>query len=84
LLIPLGTLGSVASLLATTLIKYIMIGITRSGISDQLRNIYSICATMTGLTVTEYLCHKWPRICSIYGNHNPVLSSFMTYHRVCN
>jgi hypothetical protein len=34
--------------------------------------------------VTEYLCHKWPWICSICRNHNPVLSSFMTYHRVCN
>jgi chemotaxis signal transduction protein len=32
----------------------------------------------------EYLCHKSPRLCSICRNHNPVLSSFMTYHRVCN
>jgi len=34
------------------------------------------------LTVTEYLCHKWPRIRSVC--RNPVISSFMTYHRVCN
>ena len=27
-----------------------------------------------GLVVTEYLCHKWPRICSNYCNHNPVLN----------
>ena len=39
---------------------------------------------ITWLTITEYLCHKWPRICSICCHHNPVLSSFMTYHRVCN
>ena len=41
--------------------------------------------TMTWLTVTEYMCHKLPRICSVCRNHSPVLSSFMTcYHRVCN
>jgi hypothetical protein len=40
--------------------------------------------TMTWLTVAEYLCHKWPRICSFYDSRNPVLSSFMTYRRVCN
>ena len=39
---------------------------------------------MTWLTVTEYLYHKWPEICSICPNHNPVLSSFMTYHWACN
>jgi hypothetical protein len=31
-----------------------------------------------------YLCHKWSRICSTCRTHFPVLSSFMTYHRVCN
>ena len=36
------------------------------------------------LTVMEYLCNKWPRICSTCRKHFPVLSSFMTYHRVCN
>jgi hypothetical protein len=39
---------------------------------------------MTWLTITEYLCNKWPRKCSICRNQNPVLSPFMTYHRVCN
>jgi hypothetical protein len=41
-------------------------------------------ATMTWLTAMEYLCHKWPRICSTCRKHFPVLSSFMIYHRVCN
>ena len=31
-----------------------------------------------------YLCHNWPRICSVCRNHNSVLSPFMTYHGVCN
>jgi hypothetical protein len=39
-------------------------------------------ATMTWLAVTEYLCHKWPWICSICRKHNPVLVSFMTNHWV--
>jgi len=30
------------------------------------------------------LCGKWPRICSVCRNHNPVSSSFITFHRVCN
>ena len=34
-------------------------------------------ATMPWLTVTESLCHKLPRICSICRNHNLVLSSFI-------
>jgi len=41
-------------------------------------------AIMSWLTVMEYLCHKWPRICSICRKHFPVLSSFMTYHRFSN
>ena len=41
-------------------------------------------AIMTWLTVVQYLCHKLPRIYSICRNHNPVLSLFMTYHRVYN
>jgi hypothetical protein len=36
---------------------------------------------MTWLTVTQNLYQRWRRICR---NHNPVLSSFMTYHRVCS
>ena len=39
-------------------------------------------ATMAWVTVMEYLCHKWPMICSTWGNHFPVLSLFMTYHMV--
>jgi hypothetical protein len=41
---------------------------------------------MTWLTVMEYLCHKWPQICSICRKHFPVLSSFTTYYmyRICN
>ena len=39
---------------------------------------------MTCLTVTKYRCHKWPRIYSTWRKHFPVLSSFMTYHRVYN
>ena len=30
-----------------------------------------------------FLCHIWPQICSVCRNHNSVLSSFITYHRVC-
>jgi hypothetical protein len=41
-------------------------------------------ATMTWLTAMEYLCQKWPWICSTCRKHFPVLSSFMTYHQVCN
>jgi hypothetical protein len=35
------------------------------------------------LTVMEYRCQKWPWICSTCRKHFLVLSSFMTYHRVC-
>ena len=41
-------------------------------------------ATITWLTVMEYLCHKWPRICSSCRKHFPVLSSFVAYHRLGN
>ena len=41
-------------------------------------------ATVNWLTVTEYLPHKSPRICSVCCNHYPVLSSFMTYYRLFN
>jgi hypothetical protein len=36
------------------------------------------------LTATEYLCHKSTRIYSVGSHHNAVLSSFITYHWVCN
>ena len=32
---------------------------------------------MTWLTVTKYLSRKWPRICSVCRNYNPVPSSFI-------
>jgi hypothetical protein len=41
-------------------------------------------ASMTWLTVMEYLCHKWPRIFFTCLKHFPVLSPFTTYYRVCN
>ena len=40
--------------------------------------------TMTWITVAEYLCHKLPRIYPTCRKHFPVLSSYMTYHQVCN
>jgi hypothetical protein len=36
-------------------------------------------APMTCSTVMEYLCHKWPRICSTCRKYFPILSSFTTY-----
>lgn len=39
---------------------------------------------MTWSSATEYLCHIWQRICSVCRNHNLVLSSFMTYHQICD
>jgi hypothetical protein len=41
-------------------------------------------ATMTWLTVMEYLCHKLPRISSTCRMHFSVISSFTTYYRVCD
>jgi hypothetical protein len=41
-------------------------------------------ASTTWLTTTEYLCYKWPQICSVCRNCNMILSSFITYYRVCN
>ena len=35
-------------------------------------------AIMTYLAVTDYMCHKISRICSVHRNHNPILSSFIT------
>jgi hypothetical protein len=34
-------------------------------------------AIMTRLTITEYMCHKWPQICSTCRKHFPVVSSLM-------
>ena len=41
-----------------------------------------ICKTW--LIVMEYQCHKWPRISSTCRKRFPVLSSFTTWHCVCN
>jgi hypothetical protein len=41
-------------------------------------------STMTWLTSMDYFCYKGPRICSTCRKHLPVLSSFMTNHRICN
>ena len=35
-------------------------------------------------SATGCLCHKWLQICSVCRNHNPVLSSYMTYHQDSN
>ena len=34
--------------------------------------------------VTEYMCHKWPQICSVFRNHYLMPSSFMINYRICN
>ena len=44
-----------------------------------LRNFYGRYV-MTWLTITEYLCHKWPWMCSVCRNQNQALFPFMTYH----
>jgi hypothetical protein len=41
------------------------------------------CSRIPGV-ITEYLCHKWPRVCFAWRNHSVVLSSFITVHWVCN
>ena len=39
----------------------------------------NLVATITWISVT-----KWPEICSLCRNHNPVLSSFITDHQIFN
>ena len=34
--------------------------------------------------ISVAICGKWPGIWSVCGNRNPVLSSVMAYHQVCN
>jgi hypothetical protein len=36
-----------------------------------------------GLTATEYLCHKWARICSVCWNNNPYLPEHMNSPPFC-
>jgi len=43
--------------------------------------VHHMVATMTWLTVTEYLLHKWPRICCTCRN---ISRTFHDYHRICN
>ena len=52
--LPLGTLASVASLLAATLYQGILKDNTNSGISYQLRDIYSISRYWWNFAI-----HKW-------------------------
>jgi hypothetical protein len=40
-------------------------------------------ATMTWLHLRN-MCYKWPWICSTCRKHFLVLSSFTTYHQICN
>jgi hypothetical protein len=37
-------------------------------------NIFTV-TIMTLLIITEYLGHKWPRVCSVFGGHNPIIFS---------
>jgi hypothetical protein len=53
-----GILGSVASLLATTLYQGNHIGTTSSGISYQLRDIYSICRCCWNVATYEWKVHN--------------------------
>ena len=41
-------------------------------------------ATMTWLTAMEFLRHKWSRIWYTFRKHVPIISMFMTSHRLCN
>jgi hypothetical protein len=46
------------------------------------KDLRSTPMTMTWLTVTEYLCHKWPSISFTCRKHSP--SSFLIHHKVFN
>jgi hypothetical protein len=51
--------------------------------SDMFRNI----STSLGMTSDKFRnisTSLGPRICSVCCNYNPVLYSFLTYHKVCN
>jgi hypothetical protein len=52
--------------------------------SSQWENWNHLFCRKVSLLSMEYPCYKWPLICSTCRKHFPVLSSFMTYHRVCN
>ena len=57
-----------------------MIVIVENKMVDNIAILKVDVITMIWLMVTGYLCHK----CFVCRNHNPILSSCMTYHRVCN
>ena len=58
LVVPIGTLGSVAFLLAVPSIKDILIGTTNSGISYLLRDIYSICRCYWNIASYKWKIHN--------------------------
>ena len=60
---------------------YRVLLLTRKLLNKVLQVLSLRVTTMTWSTITEYLCHKWPRICSVCCNYNPVLYSFMINHR---
>jgi hypothetical protein len=49
-----------------------------------LRKLLNQVFLLVALTATEYLCHKWPRICSTCRKHFSVISAFIFCHRLCN
>jgi hypothetical protein len=79
LLLPITHL--ISSNFSFTVLKYLYIIKHNNQLSESINYLLQIW--LIGLTVMEYLCHKWPRICSTCWKNYPVLSSLMTYHRVC-
>jgi hypothetical protein len=55
---PIGTLCSVVSLLAATLFHEVLIETTSSGMSDQLRDIYSICRYCCNVVKYKWKVHN--------------------------
>ena len=49
-----------------------------------LLHYYIVWSIVKMTWLTEYLCHKWPWLCSTCRKHFLVLSSCMTYHQICN
>ena len=49
-------------------------------LKSSLRNFYGHHHVL----ITAYLCYKKSRMCSVGSNHNPIRSSVMAYHRLCN
>ena len=67
-----------------TLRKWQWVSVKNESLRQKRWFQFSHCElSMTWLTVTGYLCHKWRRICSVCRNHNLVFSSFMTYYFIC-